>query len=85
MAVLSIYECVAFGVLGGIVYVLVDYLHRKRVELELLAIKRYAIRVILGGIVGLLFYFSGFPNHLNCFTSGYVAPDFLAKLVERGD
>jgi len=81
--VMTLTECVALGLLGGGTYALIDYYHRKRTVLALLTVKKYILRIVLGGIVGLLFYLSGFPNHLNCFICGYCAPDFLAKLVEK--
>jgi hypothetical protein len=71
---LPIIDSILWGALGGVVYSILWY-HSKNEIWD--AIKH----VILGGIVGLLYSQTGFPDSLNTFAAGYFALDVIEFFI----
>lgn len=79
----EILRFVLLGLLGGIVYILLERAEGWEDLVCFYAFKRYA----LGGIVGLLYHIGhsehGFPDSLMCFVAGYAGTTFIESLVKR--
>lgn len=73
---------VGMGLLGGIAHMFVDSETWQDLT-KFDAVKR----VILGGIVGLVYHFGysvyNLPNGMMAFVSGYAGTDFIIRLVEK--
>jgi len=73
---------IILGLAGGVAYV---FMHSK--DWQDLTKFGAAKRIILGGIVGGVYYLAysehNFPNQMMTFVSGYMGADFIEKLVEK--